>query len=208
MTAEGGFAELIAQPGARELSVFINCPFDGAYATQRDALVFSTVCCGLLPRVAMDLGQVSVPRMQRILDAIAACRYSIHDLTRCSGEGDLNLARFNMPLELGIAMAHKQLHDQEHDWLAMVPSGHAYVQFISDLAGYDPHQHEGTTESLVRVATAWLWTLPTAVQRHRPDAVCSTLSAYTAARQLLDVEFGGAPPWSAVYEAANRAVPP
>jgi len=145
--------------------------------------------------------------MQRILDAMAACRYSIHDLSRCKGEGDVNLARFNMPLELGIAMTHKHVAVTEHDWLVLVPDGHAYAQFASDLAGYDPHHHSETAESVVRAVTAWLWTLPTAVQANRPDSVCAALGGFTAARQQLDVEFGGSPPWAATYQAAVDAVP-
>lgn len=209
MSTGGGqaFTDRVSKPGARDLSVFINCPFDPAFATLRDALIFSTVCCGLLPRAAMDLGQVSIPRMQRILDAMAACRYSIHDLSRCKGEGDFNLARFNMPLELGIAMAQKHAGLAQHDWLVLVPDGHGYARFASDLAGYDPHHHNETEESVVRTVTAWLWTLPTAVQANRPDVVCEALPEFTAARQQLDIEFGGSPPWAAVYEAAVEAVP-
>jgi hypothetical protein len=57
--------------------------------------------------------------MDRITQAISDSKYSIHDLSRCRGEGDKNLARFNMPLELGVAMAHKfGLNGNDcHDWL-------------------------------------------------------------------------------------------
>jgi hypothetical protein len=34
-------------------------------------------------------------------------KYSIHDLSRCTGEGAENFARLNMPLEPGIAMARQ-----------------------------------------------------------------------------------------------------
>ena len=45
--------------------------------------------------------------MDRITRAILSSKYSIHDLCRCRGEGDANLARFNMPLELGVSMAQR-----------------------------------------------------------------------------------------------------
>jgi hypothetical protein len=50
-----------------------------------------------------------------------------------------------MPLELGIAMARRFMDpSREHDWLALVPRGHSYLMFISDLAAYDPgRRHSG-----------------------------------------------------------------
>jgi hypothetical protein len=86
-------------------SVFINCPFDLDYAPLFDAIVFATVCCGFVPRCALESGTVSEPRVNRIIRALSNCKYSIHDLSRCTGEGSENFARFNMPLELGMAMA-------------------------------------------------------------------------------------------------------
>ena len=121
----------------RELSVFINCPFDRDFRPIYDAIVFATVCCGFLPRSATESGSVSLPRMDRITRAMLSSKYSIHDLSRCRGEGDRNLARFNMPLELGIAMAQKYASEEPvsaHDWLLLVPRGHQYKQFISDMA--------------------------------------------------------------------------
>ena len=76
--------------------------------------------------------------MARILRAVGESKYSIHDLSRCRGEGDANLARFNMPLELGIAMAHRHRSrraEGRHDWLVLVPLGHQDQAFISDIAG-------------------------------------------------------------------------
>jgi len=194
----------------RSLSVFVNCPFDTAYAPLRDAILFTTVCAGFLPVSANDVGGVSEPRMERILRGMSACRYSIHDLSRCRGQGDSNLARFNMPLELGIAMASKHLardHAGGHDWLALVPRGHAYLQYVSDLAGYDPMQHDGTQESVVRVVTAWLWTLEGSLRRFRPDEVNAALPAFSLEHRGLLAEFGGAPPLSTVYDLARRTTP-
>ncbi len=47
--------------------------------------------------------------MARIVRALANSKYLIHDLSRCTGEGIENVARFNMPLELGMAMARRLL---------------------------------------------------------------------------------------------------
>jgi hypothetical protein len=64
-------------------SVFINCPFDRDFAPLFDAIVFATVCCGFLPRSALESGTVAEPRMERITRAIFASKYSIHDLSLC-----------------------------------------------------------------------------------------------------------------------------
>ncbi len=106
-------------------SVFLNCPYDPEYLSLFDAAVLATACCGFTPRSALESGTVAEPRMTRITQAIFKSKYSIHDLTRCTGEGDANLARFNMPLELGIAMARRYLARRgadRHDWLVMVPA--------------------------------------------------------------------------------------
>jgi hypothetical protein len=51
-------------------AVFINCPYDEEFAEIFDAIVFATVCCGFMPRSALESGTVAESRMQRIVDAI------------------------------------------------------------------------------------------------------------------------------------------
>lgn len=86
---------------AYEKSVFINCPFDPEYRDLMLANVFSVFAHGFIPRTARETEGNPEPRFSRILATIAASKYSIHDLSRSRGEGDENLARLNMPLELG-----------------------------------------------------------------------------------------------------------
>src|ERR1700761_8390529 len=99
-----GEAHLTLDPSK---SVFINCPFDADYALLFYAIVFATICCGFIPRSALESGTVTEPRLSRILRTLFSSKYSIHDLSRCTGEGSDNMARFNMPLELGMAMARR-----------------------------------------------------------------------------------------------------
>src|SRR3954468_5271470 len=104
--------------------VFINCPFDGAFTPLLHAIVFTITSCGFVPRSAIESGSGAAPRMERIVRAIEGSRYSIHDFSRCRGEGDANLARFNMPLELGFAMSRRFLAKavrDSHDWLVLLP---------------------------------------------------------------------------------------
>src|ERR1700730_8105453 len=137
---------------AYEKSVFINCPFDSAYRDLMLANVFSISAHGFVARSARETEGDAEPRFSRILTTIAGSKYSIHDLSRSTGEGGDNLARFNMPLELGMAAAFRfdgQISGrQPHTWLALVPEGYRYQSFISDLAGFDPARHEGSVTSI------------------------------------------------------------
>lgn len=184
-------------------SVFINCPFDSTFAPLFDAIVFATVCCGFMPRSALETGTVSEPRMVRITRAIFASRYSIHDLSRCTGEGNENFARFNMPLELGVAMARRFSGAvPEHDWLVLVPKGHSYLRFVSDLAAYDPMTHDGTVEGVTVAVIAWLATREEAVPPITPQQVLAALPEFQSKRNELATAWQQTPPWADIVLAA------
>ena len=192
-------------------SVFINCPFDKGFAETFDAIVFAVACCGFIPRSALESGDIAVPRMERILRAIFSSYYSIHDLSRCRGEGDESLARFNMPLELGIAMAHRfQTKGQRHDWLVLVPEGHLHARVISDLAGFDPECYDGGPESVIPAVVRWLATRITAVKTPKPAQVLAKLPRFVEEKSRLQDDWGGKAPWAdvvllALYAAARRS---
>jgi hypothetical protein len=137
--------------------VFINCPFDAAYEPNLQAIVLGCVACGFTPRCAIDSGAAAAQRLSRILEGLCSCHLSIHDLSRCQGEGEEAPARFNMPLELGMAIARRHVSPDLHpDMLILVPQGHQYVRFVSDLAGIDPAPHDGTPPMVLRRVMAWL----------------------------------------------------
>jgi hypothetical protein len=196
----------------RDTSVYINCPFDEGYKPIFDAVVFAVVCCGFMPRSALETGTVSTPRMQRIADAMYASKYSIHDLSRCKGEGNENLARFNMPLELGISLAMKFSATRDgapHDWLLLVPRGHAYKNFVSDLAGYDPEEYASSASSVkddvVAAVMSWLTTRPDAVGVEvSPDDVFPLLPIFEAERANLDHQWRNRTPWPQLVRLASK----
>lgn len=190
--------------GAPEFGVFVNCPFDDGYRGSLDAIVFSCVHAGFFPWMAGSTGDVAVPRLQRILEGLKSCRYSIHDLTRYQGEGPEHHSRFNMPLELGMAIALRgpTPRGQAHDWMVMVPDGHLYQQFISDLAGFDPKTHDGSQERVAVAVLSWLSTRPTAPVVVGPDEVLPKLSRFSELMRELDKEWDSNPPWSHVIELA------
>ena len=189
-----------------QTSVFINCPFDSAYRPLFDSIVLAVVACGFTPRSAVESGTVSDSRIDRIRKALFESRYSIHDLSRCRGQGDANLARFNMPLELGFAMARRFQDVESHDWLVLVPEGHEYLSFISDLGAFDPQKHLGTKETVIPPVVNWLKTRPDAGFSPFPDTVIAKLPAYLSQVDGLRARSGGELPWSELILAAQQHV--
>lgn len=180
-------------------SVFINCPYDPDYERLFHAIVFAVVACGFLPRCALEYATVSSPRMEKVVKALFASNYSIHDLSRCQGAGAANLARMNMPLELGMACAFKYLSaelDREHDWLVLVPNQYEYTRFVSDLAGYDLLPHDGSDKEVIERVVAWLMEKPDCPRKVTPRDVNELLDVYLAAIQRLKGEWGAHLRWS------------
>jgi len=180
-------------------AVFINCPYDAEFEPTFDAILFATACCGFMPRSALESGTVAESRMERIVQAIFSSKYSIHDLSRCRGEGGELLARFNMPLELGIAMARRYMAPKQkapHDWLLLVPEGHLYLKFVSDLAGFDPIRYDGNLESVVPGVMAWLATRPGAFETPTPEAVLAELPRFRLEKARLQKAWRGNLPWA------------
>jgi hypothetical protein len=196
---------------AYEKSVFINCPFDRQYENLMLALVFSVAAHGLVPRSAQETEGDPEPRFARVLQLISSCKYSIHDISRSKGEGAENLGRFNMPLELGMAAAfrfEREGSGRPHRWLALVPEGYGYQQFISDLAGFDPARHDSSVPSIIREGSAWLRTLDDALES-APSAA-DVLRAFSAFRDQvarLRTEALDKRIWADILLAASRTVP-
>jgi hypothetical protein len=154
----------------------------------------------------MESGTVSDSRIDRIRKAMFGSRYSIHDLSRCRGQGDANLARFNMPLELGFAMARRFIDKASHDWLVLVPEGHEYLNFISDLGAFDPQKHIGTKETVIPPVVNWLKTRLDAALSPFPDEVIQKLPAYLEQVESLRGRSGGELPWSEAILTAQKLV--
>jgi hypothetical protein len=173
------------------------------------AIVFVVTAHGFAPRSARETEGDGEPRFSRI---IARSKYSIHDLTRSTGEGGDNLAGFNMPLELGMAAAFRFERDgsdrRTHQWLALVPEGYAYQRFISDLAGFDPARHDSSVPSVIREVSAWLRTLEDVLDP-APSAL-SILSSFSSFRnQLANLRTAALDKetWTDILRAASRSVP-
>ena len=198
------------QPGY-EKSVFINCPFDPKYRDLMLAIVFSVSAHGFVPRSARETEGDAEPRFSRILTTIATSKYSVHDLSRSTGEGGENYARFNMPLELGMAAAfrfERRGSDRPHEWLALVPEGYAYQRFVSDLAGFDPARHDTSVPSITREVPAWLRTLADVLDP-APSAsrILQSFDLFRHELASLRAEALDKETWADVLSAASKTVP-
>jgi hypothetical protein len=65
------------------------------------AACFAIMACGETPRCALDVSDSGAVRFIEIVKLIAACDWSIHDISRVELDRTSLLPRFNMPLELG-----------------------------------------------------------------------------------------------------------
>ncbi len=175
---------------ARRSSVFINCPFDAEYAAIHDALVFAISASGFTVRSGLEVVDSGELRLQKIVRLLGASSFSIHDLSRIELDPDSALPRFNMPLELGIALGMKHLGNskvKDHSLLILDSESYRYIRFASDLAGVDISAHGNTPERAVRVARDFL-------AAHRPglpdgDAI---LGLYEVFEDALPVMAGAA----------------
>lgn len=147
----------------RARSVFINCPFDAAYQSQFDALVFTIAYCGFQVRSALEIVDSGELRLAKILALIEASRFSVHDISRVEPDAVTGLPRFNMPIELGIAIGVKHLgRSRLRDHCLLVLDGERtndqfrYQRYASDLAGVDIKTHGGTIPRTIAAVREFL----------------------------------------------------
>ncbi len=137
---------LAVSPG----SVFLNIPYDAAFRRLYLAYIVGLIHLGLEPRVTLGLPG-GERRLDRILELIRSCRYSIHDLSRVELDRVPPLTpRFNMPFELGLTVAVAKLEDRSHDWFLFETAPYRAQKSLSDLNGTDPNIHGGTIEGVMR----------------------------------------------------------
>ena len=145
--------------GSYNDNVFLNCPFDSAYSTLFDALVFAIYDCGFIARCALEEEDASQVRIEKIYEIIAGCRYGIHDISRTELDESLELPRFNMPLELGVFLGAKKFGTEEQkrkQCLILDIEQYRYQAFISDIAGQDIKAHNGEAQVVVTAVRNWL----------------------------------------------------
>ena len=137
-------------PASDEKRVFINCPFDDTYKQLFDATVFAVHDLGFQARHALIDDDIPI-RLKRIAEEMVRSTYSIHDLSRVELGGALNLPRFNMPFEAGIAFGLNEFAapGRKHHFLLLDAKPYRYQADLSDAAGLDIKVHDNKPEEVI-----------------------------------------------------------
>lgn len=132
-------------PGA-----FLNIPYDLPFQNLYLAYIAGITAFGLTPRATLEIPG-GARRLDRIFDLIKSCPYSFHDLSRV--ELDVRrpaTPRFNMPFELGLAVAWDKLNAGRHVWFVLEAKSRRVHKSLSDLGGTDAYIHGGKPQGVFR----------------------------------------------------------
>lgn len=132
---------------AERHSVFLNVPYDSAFENLYLAYIAGLSAFGLVPRATLEI-PTSQRRLERILKLIEQCAYSIHDLSRVQLDAKApRVPRFNMPFELGLAVA-QDAGNRKETWYVCETVAHRIGKSLSDLNGTDVRVHGGTVKGV------------------------------------------------------------
>ena len=90
---------------------------------------------------------------------IEKSKYSIHDLSRMEASKKGELARFNMPFELGMDFGCKRYKGGKHNdkkCLILDKERYRYHKAMSDISGSDISGHNNAPETAIRQVRNWL----------------------------------------------------
>lgn len=131
-------------------AVFLNIPYDAGFRRLYLAYIVGLIHLGLEPRVTLGIPS-GARRLDKILQLIKSCRYSVHDLSRVQLDRTPPCTpRFNMPFELGLAVAWAKQNGNHHQWYVFETVNHRAQKSISDLNGTDPNIHDGRVAGVMR----------------------------------------------------------
>lgn len=144
-------------------NVFINCPFDNAYNHLFEAIIFVVHDCGFIARCAREEDDAGDVRINKIMKIIDQCKYGIHDISKADLDLNTHLARFNMPLELGLYLGAQRYsptshYNREKKAIVMDSDQFRYRNFISDLSGQDILGHNNSVGEIIIGVRNFLFT--------------------------------------------------
>lgn len=130
--------------------VFLNIPYDHEFQNLCLAYICGICAFGFVPRATLEIPG-SERRLDRIFSLIRSCRFSIHDLSRVElDKTPPRTPRFNMPFELGLAVAWERLGAKKHTWYVFEAKAHRLSKSLSDLDGTDAYVHGGSMGGIFR----------------------------------------------------------
>jgi hypothetical protein len=113
----------------------------------------------MTPRIATERLDSGEARLTKIVELLGDSRFSIHDLSRVQSSAPEELARLNMPFELGIDYGfsvHSEGTANPKHLLVIAEDRHLYKAALSDIAGWDIRSHSGEPEEAIRQVRPWL----------------------------------------------------
>jgi hypothetical protein len=126
-------------------SVFLNIPYDNAFENLYLAYIVGLTQLGL--RINATLAIPNQGRLKTIMDLIEQSNLSIHDLSRI--ELSSGIPRFNMPVELGLALYRSRVTRGRHRVYIFESKPYRTQRSTSDVNGIDPQIHHGTVTGLM-----------------------------------------------------------
>lgn len=139
--------------------VFINCPFSPDYRNHFQAIVFTVIRSGFIPRCSAEDDDAGEVRIEKIYRIIGECCYGIHDISKTEPDAGSGLPRFNMPFELGLFLGARKFGgraQRRKKTLIFDTEPYRYKAFLSDISGQDIHGHGGKIERLIEDIASWL----------------------------------------------------
>lgn len=126
-------------------SVFLNIPYDTGFEDLYLAYIVGLTQLGL--RINVSLAIPNQGRLNAIINLIENSDFSIHDLSRV--ELSQGMPRFNMPLELGLALLHSKRSKRPHGVYIFDRKAYQAQRSTSDVNGIDPQIHNGRPKDLM-----------------------------------------------------------
>ena len=125
--------------------VFLNIPYDHAFENLYLAYIVGLTQLGL--RINATLAVPNQGRLGTIIRLIEESDLSIHDLSRV--EASRGVPRFNMPVELGLALYRSHITNGKHRVFVFESKRYRAQRSTSDVNGIDPQIHNGTPKGLM-----------------------------------------------------------
>jgi hypothetical protein len=137
----------------RSRDVFLNVPFDSEFEPLFLAFIAGLSGFGVSPRTVLEIPG-SQRRLERIFALLQRCPYSFHDISRVElDRTPPPTPRFNMPFELGLAVALSVRATSGHHWFVFESKNFRQQKSLSDLNGSEVYIHEGEPIGVLRAIT-------------------------------------------------------
>ncbi|MEA2491428.1 MAG: hypothetical protein QOH21_3220 [Acidobacteriota bacterium] len=129
---------------------FINMPYVRRYEPVYLAFIAGLAGFGISPSAAVH-DPSSQFQLDRTFQLVSNSDYSFHDLSLLSlDRTPPPTPHFNMPFELGLAVATARLKNRNHQWFVFGSDALRLNKALSDLGGVNIRVHDMTPESILR----------------------------------------------------------